>query len=270
MRSSPRKMRGEEVEGSIACAASAPPVDTVAQLARLGAVEVRRLANEHGLRNAAGMLSRQELVARLVKHCQASHGVLLEGGEPDHQVQQAIIGGTIDKLKTRVRGKKETKEEDIGKEMMVEDMVMEEEEQVVPLQQERVVEGEYIIEQQGEGESFTIHTQQFTGGEEDVQFEQRREEEEGDDGEDDEGPSLSNMRYKIGGGEAEGGQQMVVQVLPKAVNIQNYDMVTPEMPKRLVMNYSDVLIDISSTFSLAGLPCLCDSPHGKGAEGPWA
>jgi len=216
MRSSPRKMRGEEVEGSIACAASAPPVDTVAQLARLGAVEVRRLANEHGLRNAAGMLSRQELVARLVKHCQASHGVLLEGGEPDHQVQQAIIGGTIDKLKTRVRGKKETKEEDIGKEMMVEDMVMEEEEQVVPLQQERVVEGEYIIEQQGEGESFTIHTQQFTGEEEDVQFEQRREEEEGDDGEDDEGPSLSNMRYKIGGGEAEGGQQMVVQVLPKA------------------------------------------------------
>jgi len=164
MRSSPRKMRGEEVEGSIPAARK------------------RKLENE-----------------------------------PDQQ--QVIIGGTIDKLKTRVKGKKELKEEDIGKEMMVEDMVMEEEEQVVPLQQERVVEGEYIIEQQGEGQSFTIHTQQFTGGEEDVQFEQRRveeEEEEGDDGEDDEGPSLSNMRYKIGGGEAEGGQQMVVQVLPKA------------------------------------------------------
>merc|ERR1719458_1827932 len=91
---------------------------------------------------------------------------------------------------------------------------MEEEEQVVPLQQERVVEGEYILEQQGEGEgeSYTIHTQQFAGEEEDVQFDQRREE---DEGEDDDGPSLSNMRYKISG-EAEGGQQMVVQVLPKA------------------------------------------------------
>ena len=167
MRSSPRKMRGEEVEGNLANAGA----------------RKRKLDNE-----------------------------------PDQQ--QVIIGGTIDKLKTRVRGKKEPRDEDIGKEMMVEDMVMEEEEQVVPLQQERVVEGEYIIEQQGEGESFTIHTQQFTGGEEDVQFEQRgEEEEEGDDGEDDEGPSLSNMRYKIGGGEAEGGQQMVVQVLPKAVNI---------------------------------------------------
>jgi len=166
MRSSPRKMRGEEMEGSIAGARK------------------RKLENE-----------------------------------PESDQQQVIIGGTIDKLKTRVKGKKEMKDEDIGKEMMVEDMVMEEEEQVVPLQQERVVEGEYIIEQQGEGQSFTIHTQQFTGGEEDVQFEQRRveeEEEEGDDGEDDEGPSLSNMRYKIGGGEAEGGQQMVVQVLPKA------------------------------------------------------
>ena len=168
MRSSPRKMRGEEVEGGIPAARK------------------RKLENE-----------------------------------PDQQ--QVIIGGTIDKLKTRVKGKKELKEEDIGKEMMVEDMVMEEEEQVVPLQQDRVVEGEYIIEQQGEGESFTIHTQQFTGGEEDVQFEQggEEEEEEGDEGEDDEGPSLSNMRYKIGGGEAEGGQQMVVQVLPKAVNIPN-------------------------------------------------
>ena len=168
MRSSPRKMRGEEVEGSIPAARK------------------RKLENE-----------------------------------PDQQ--QVIIGETIDKLKTRVKGKKELKEEDIGKEMMVEDMVMEEEEQVVPLQQDRVVEGEYIIEQQGEGESFTIHTQQFTGGEEDVQFEQggEEEEEEGDEGEDDEGPSLSNMRYKIGGGEAEGGQQMVVQVLPKAVNIPN-------------------------------------------------
>ena len=188
------------------------------------------------------MLSRQELVARLVKHCQANHGVLLEGGEPDHQVQQAIIGGTIDKLKTRVRGKKETKEEDIGKEMMVEDMVMEEEEQVVPLQQERVVEGEYIIEQQGEGQSFTIHTQQFTGGEEDVQFEQRRveeEEEEGDDGEDDEGPSLSNMRYKIGGGEAEGGQQMVVQVLPKAVNIPNDNLLSLDVLKSWQMGMSN-------------------------------
>merc|ERR1719278_1228630 len=90
---------------------------------------------------------------------------------------------------------------------------MEEEEQVVPLQQERVAEGEYIIEQQGEEvgeESYTIHTQQFTDGEEDVHFEQDGEEE-------DEAPSLTNMRYKIGGGgEADGGQQMVVQVLPKA------------------------------------------------------
>ena len=166
MRSSPRKMRGEEVEGNLANAGA----------------RKRKLDNE-----------------------------------PDQQ--QVIIGGTIDKLKTRVRGKKEPRDEDIGKEMMVEDMVMEEEEQVVPLQQERVVEGEYILEQQGEGEgeSYTIHTQQFAGEEEDVQFDQRREE---DEGEDDDGPSLSNMRYKISG-EAEGGQQMVVQVLPKAVNIPN-------------------------------------------------
>ena len=189
MRSSPRKMRGEEMEGSIAGARK------------------RKLENE-----------------------------------PESDQQQVIIGGTIDKLKTRVKGKKEMKDEDIGKEMMVEDMVMEEEEQVVPLQQERVVEGEYIIEQQGEGESFTIHTQQFTGGEEDVQFEQRREEEEeeeGDDGEDDEGPSLSNMRYKIGGGEAEGGQQMVVQVLPKAVNIPNDNLLSLDVLKSWQMGMSN-------------------------------
>ena len=190
MRSSPRKMRGEEVEGSIA-----------------GNARKRKLENE-----------------------------------PDQQ--QVMIGGTADKLKTRVnRGKKELKEEaDIGREMMVEDMVMEEEEQVVPLQQERVVEGEYIIEQQGGGQSFTIHTQQFTGGEEDVQFEQRRveeEEEEGDDGEDDEGPSLSNMRYKIGGGEAEGGQQMVVQVLPKAVNIPNDNLLSLDVLKSWQMGMSN-------------------------------
>ena len=189
MRSSPRKMRGEEMEGSIAGARK------------------RKLENE-----------------------------------PESDQQQVIIGGTIDKLKTRVKGKKEMKDEDIGKEMMVEDMVMEEEEQVVPLQQERVVEGEYIIEQQGEGQSFTIHTQQFTGGEEDVQFEQRRveeEEEEGDEGEDDEGPSLSNMRYKIGGGEAEGGQQMVVQVLPKAVNIPNDNLLSLDVLKSWQMGMSN-------------------------------
>ena len=58
MRSSPRKMRGEEVEGGIPAARK------------------RKLENE-----------------------------------PDQQ--QVIIGGTIDKLKTRVKGKKELKEEDM-------------------------------------------------------------------------------------------------------------------------------------------------------------
>ena len=89
MRSSPRKMRGEEVEGNS---------------------RKRKLENEND----------------------------------QHQV---MIAGAVDKGKTRVsKGKKELKEEaDIGREMMVEDMVMEEEEQVVPLQQEeRVVEGEVM------------------------------------------------------------------------------------------------------------------------------
>ena len=180
MRSSPRKMRGEEVEEN--------PVDAAA-------AKKRKARAYHPYPSPT----------------QANAGVLQEA-QPDGQ--QNIIGGTIDELKNNMRGKKEVKDENIVKDMMVEDMVMEEEEQVVPLQQERVAEGEYIIEQQGEEvgeESYTIHTQQFTDGEEDVQFEQDGEEE-------DEAPSLTNMRYKIGGGgEADGGQQMVVQVLPKAV-----------------------------------------------------
>ena len=180
MRSSPRKMRGEEVEEN--------PVD-------VAAAKKRRARAYHPYPSPT----------------QANAGVLQEA-QPDGQ--QNIIGATIDELKNNMRGKKEVKDENIVKDMMVEDMVMEEEEQVVPLQQERVAEGEYIIEQQGEEvgeESYTIHTQQFTDGEEDVHFEQDGEEEE-------EAPSLTNMRYKIGGGgEADGGQQMVVQVLPKAV-----------------------------------------------------
>jgi len=179
MRSSPRKMRGEEVEEN--------PVDAAA-------AKKRRARAYHPYPSPP----------------QANAGVLQEA-QPDGQ--QNIIGGTTDELKNNMRGKNEVKDENIVKDMMVEDMVMEEEEQVVPLQQERVAEGEYIIEQQGEEvgeESYTIHTQQFTDGEEDVQFEQDGEEE-------DEAPSLTNMRYKIGGGgEADGGQQMVVQVLPKA------------------------------------------------------
>ena len=217
MRSSPRKMREESGVRVARCKGALPSgVESVAQLARLPIVELRHQATQqHGVRNAQS-LGRAELVERLGRHFEASHGVVLEG-----EGGQVVIGSTIDRLRNRIRGGREVKEEAgrVGEE--VEDLVMEsEEEQVVPLQEE--VEGDYIIEQEEVeeeevvAESYTIHTEEGDEYHEEVEYEDEEEEEDEDDDED--GPSLTNMRYKIGGGEATGGQEMVVQVLPKAVS----------------------------------------------------
>ena len=206
MRSSPRKTReeGARCEGALPSG-----VETTAQLARLPIVELRHQATAvHGLRNAA-VLGRQELVERLGRHFREEHGLVLEEGG------QVVIGDTIDRLRCRIRGGQG--EGGVEGESRVEDLVLEEE-QVVPLHQEQ----EYVVEQQGVtgeevvAQTYTLHTQHHQ--EEEVEYEYEEEEEEGDEEDDEEGgPGLTNMRYKMVGGEADGGQEMVVQVLPKAV-----------------------------------------------------
>ena len=218
MRSSPRKMK-EEVGVGGRCEEALPAgVESLPQLARLPTVELRGAGEAHGVRNF-GLLSRADLVDRLARHFQVSHGMEVEADQG-----QVVIGDTIDRLRNRIKGRRDEKEEVIVKgeeEGGVEDLVMEaEEEQVVPLQQE--VEGQYLLGQRGEGvaEAYTIHThQQFT--EQEVSYEgedgEQEEEEEEDEEEEEESPSLANIRYKISG-ESDGGQEMVVQVLPKAVS----------------------------------------------------
>jgi hypothetical protein len=244
MRSSPRKVREEE-RVTARCLGELPPgLETLGQLARLPIVELRQQAGQlHGLRNAA-VLGRQDLVERLAKHFQAAHGLELEGDGGN-----GVIGDTIDRLRTRIRGRKDVKEESVkdgDTDGVMEDLVMEsEEEQVVPLQDEEQMEREYIIERQeespGEGEAYTVHTQHQFTGEEEVEYEEGQEE-----------PSLANMRYKIGGGEGEdGGQEMVVQVLPKAVSgLSPYSLPPPFTPR-------------------SGLSRVRDCTDGEGAARPW-
>ena len=206
MRSSPRKMK-EEVGVGGRCEEALPAgVESLPQLSRK-----RRRAGgswEEGELGVQGRGGGQEV--------RRGGG----GVETDGEQGQVVIGDTIDRLRNRIKGRKDEKEEVIVKgeeEGRVEDLVMEaEEEQVVPLQQE--VEGQYLLGQRGEGvaEAYTIHThQQFA--EQEVSYEGEEVEEEEEQEEEEEGPSLTNIRYKISG-ESDGGQEMVVQVLPKAVS----------------------------------------------------
>jgi len=190
MRSSPRKRPGHtSCQGEVT-------VSSVGQLARLGMGELRHQAGElHGVKNAS-LMSRSDLVERLSRHFEASHGVQLEGGPGQ-------IGGTIDRLRTRIRGEKEQG-----------DLVI----------QEMSDMGEVVIQSSEDG-SMVIQQYMLETGEQQVVT--QGEEVVTDYGEvegymSDEG-GLSNMRYKIGRvesmGEEESDQQgeMVIQVLPKTV-----------------------------------------------------
>jgi len=105
MRNSPRKRSG-------ATSCSTPvEIFSLQQLNKLNIGELRHLAAEkHGIKNA-GLLKKPDLLARLKEHFETRHGVELEDEREEVGPELSPISQTIDKLRSRIKEKKNNKEQ---------------------------------------------------------------------------------------------------------------------------------------------------------------